>query len=173
MSYLLFCFAYSLCILETFLLSNVGKSQGHFASSLWPWRSDRGTPGLHPGCPGSVPGQGAKICLQDSSLLSLGDPLVQSLLRRSPQTAGCRLLTFTLSTTCLGFPFPCLWHKRSLFYPILSTSEGGLTAASPLQERCQPLRCSPGVLTPWLVPPRPTPAPPEIPPHQATAAPKL
>ena len=27
--------AFSVCLLETFLLSNSGKSQGHFASSLW------------------------------------------------------------------------------------------------------------------------------------------
>ena len=49
-----------------------------------PWWSDRRTAGFHPGCPGLVPGQGAKMCLQDGSLLSLGDPLVQSLLCRSP-----------------------------------------------------------------------------------------
>ena len=109
-----------------------------------PWWSDRRTAGFHPGCPGLVPGQGAKMCLQDGSLLSLGDPLVQSLLFRSPQTAGCRLLTFTLSTTSLGFPFPHHWQKRFLLYPILYTSEGGLTAASLLQAHCQPLRCSPG-----------------------------
>ena len=85
MSYLLFWgFFYSFCILETFLLSNVGKSQGHFLLASGPWWSDRRTAGFHPGCPGLVPGQGAKMCLQDSSLLSLGDPLVQSLLFRSP-----------------------------------------------------------------------------------------
>ena len=32
-----------------------------------------GSPGVHPGYPGSIPEQGAKISLQDHSLLSLQD----------------------------------------------------------------------------------------------------
>ena len=46
-----------------------GKSQGHFASHLHPW--GLGFLVFIQGYPGSIPGQGTKISLQDRSLLSL------------------------------------------------------------------------------------------------------
>ena len=64
------CF-YHFCLLETFLLSNRGKSQGLFFQPLAHGGLVARIPGFHPGYPGSVPGQGAKIFLQDCSLLCL------------------------------------------------------------------------------------------------------
>lgn len=52
--------------------SNGEKSQGHFASSLWPLVVSGLNPGVHTGYPGSIPEQGAKISL------SLGPPTLLS-----------------------------------------------------------------------------------------------
>ena len=63
---------FSFSLLETLLLTNRGKSLGHFCfSPLVPGSLVARTLGFHPGYPGLIPGQGTKISLQDSSLLSL------------------------------------------------------------------------------------------------------
>ena len=53
-----------------------GKSQGHFASHLHPW--GLGFLVFTQGYPGSIPGQGTKISLQDRSLLSVQNQLYRA-----------------------------------------------------------------------------------------------
>ena len=64
------CF-YSFCLLETFLLSNRGKSQGTLLLALVPGGLVARALGFHLGVLGLIPGKGAKISLQDHLLLSL------------------------------------------------------------------------------------------------------
>lgn len=160
----LFFFFYSFCILETFLLSNMGKSQGHFLLASGPWWSDRGTPGFHPGCSGLVPGQGAKMCLQDGSLLSLRDPLVRSLLCRSPPDCWLQApdVHALYHESGISFPASLAENVPSLPDPLhlQRRANCSLSAASTLSAA----QVQPWVLTPWNVPPRPTPGPPGFPP---------
>ena len=66
------CF-YSFCLLETFLLSNRGKIQGTLLLALASCGLVASAPGFHLGVLGLIPGQGAKISLQDHLLPSLQD----------------------------------------------------------------------------------------------------
>ena len=66
------CF-YSFCLLETFLLSNRGKSQGTLLLALAPGSLVARSLGFHLGVLGLIPGQEAKISLQYCLLFSLQD----------------------------------------------------------------------------------------------------
>ena len=64
------CF-YSFCLFEKFIFQ-WGQGPGEFCSKpLTPGGLAARIPGFHPSHPGSIPGQGTKISLQDCSLLSL------------------------------------------------------------------------------------------------------
>ena len=115
------CF-YSFCLLETVLLTNRGKSPGHFCfSPLVPGGLVARTFGFYPGSPGLIPGQGIRISPSEISIIP------------APMQSETLIFLYCFPVWLSPRPFPglgqsrkeagstrkggCLWHTKVKKFP--------------------------------------------------------
>ena len=108
------CF-YSFCLLETVLLTNRGKSPGHFCfSPLVPGGLVARTLSFHPGSPGLIPGQGTRISPSEISIIP------------APMQSETLIFLYCFPVWLSPRPFPGLGQSRKeAWVEAESTRKGG------------------------------------------------